>query len=77
LIVYFQAKNEAHISDTQAKRWQRLAKVPQDQFEQRLQDHTARISTAGLIGEQKPERAIPSRAPVASLATYLCRAMVR
>lgn len=59
---FAQTKREAKISDTQAVRWQRLAQVPQDQFEERLQDHTKKVSPTGLIDDDKPVKAVPSRA---------------
>lgn len=45
---YQQAKTKANISDTQAKRWQKLAAVDNDQFESALED-PGMPSTTGII----------------------------
>lgn len=44
-----QAKEQACISDTQAKRWQNLSKVPDEEFESALADPKTKPSTSGLI----------------------------
>src|SRR5215510_8332622 len=49
LIAYAQAKETANISDDQAKRWQKLAEIPKDEFEQALKDPETKPSTSGLI----------------------------
>lgn len=49
LIKYAEAKKSAHISDTQAKRWQNLSKVPDEEFESALADPKTKPSTSGLI----------------------------
>ena len=45
---YAQAKTEAGISDTRAKRWQKLANVPEEKFEAALKDpdHKLLVRTA-------------------------------
>ena len=45
---YQQAKQSANISDTQAKRWQKLASVPENDFEKALED-PEKPSTTGII----------------------------
>ena len=54
---YQQAKSEANISDTQAKRWQKLAAIPRVDFENKLQDPVVRPTTTGLINADKPRQA--------------------
>lgn len=46
---YQQAKEGAGISDTQAKRWQKLASVDEKEFESALADPETKPSTSGLI----------------------------
>lgn len=46
---YQKAKKEANISDTQAHRWQKLAELPRETFEGKLQDPLVRPTTASLI----------------------------
>ncbi len=46
---YQQAKESAGISDTQAKRWQKLASVNNDEFESALSDPDEKPSTSGII----------------------------
>lgn len=46
---YAEAKTEAGISDTQAKRWQKLAEIPHEEFEERLRDPEKQPTTTGLI----------------------------
>ena len=46
---YATAKQHAGISDTQAKRWQRLAAVPDPDFEDALGDEKIKPSTTGII----------------------------
>lgn len=43
LAKYAQAKTKAGVSDTQAKRWQKLASVPTDEFEQALLDPKVKL----------------------------------
>lgn len=50
---YQEAKTEAKISDTQAHRWQKLAEIPQDDFEAKLRDPEVKPSTTGLIESLK------------------------
>ena len=50
---YAEAKAEAGISDTQAKRWQKLADVPEKEFESALKDPEKKPSTAGIINIRK------------------------
>lgn len=50
---YAQAKTDANISDSQAKRWQKLADIPQEEFEEKLADPLVKPSTSGLIEEAK------------------------
>lgn len=52
---YQQAKSDAGISDTQAKRWQNLASVPHEEFEEALANPVVRPSTTGIVKRQKPE----------------------
>jgi len=52
-----EAKREANISDTQAKRWQKLAEMPREDFEGRLQDPLVKPTTTGLINSHKPKQA--------------------
>src|SRR5215813_2777141 len=52
--LFAQAKEQAKISDDQAKRWQKLAEIPKDEFEQALKDPETKPSTSGLIKETKP-----------------------
>lgn len=62
LTLYAQAKEQAKISDTQAKRWQRLATIPPDKFERKLESTTNKVSTTGLIENEKPIEPVPTRA---------------
>lgn len=55
LVEYQQAKSHAGISDTQAKRWQNLASIPDEEFETALADPVVRPSTTGIIKRQKSE----------------------
>jgi hypothetical protein len=52
---YAEAKRMAGISDTQAKRWQGLAKVPDHEFESALNDPAAKPSTSGIIKKANGE----------------------
>lgn len=54
---YQEAKQEANISDTQAKRWQKLAEIPTADFEYKLQDPLVKPSTSGIIESKKPRQA--------------------
>src|SRR5262249_46058584 len=47
--LFAQAKEQAKISDDQAKRWQKLAEIPKDEFEQALKEPDTKPSTSGLI----------------------------
>ena len=47
--LFAQAKEQAKISDDQAKRWQKLAEIPKDEFEQALKAPETKPSTSGLI----------------------------
>jgi hypothetical protein len=49
---YAKAKKDGKISDDQAVRWQQLAEVPEEEFEQALADPDIVPSTSGLI--EKP-----------------------
>jgi hypothetical protein len=51
---YAKAKKDGKISDDQADRWQRLAEIPDEEFEQALSDPDIKPSTSGLIKEEKP-----------------------
>ena len=62
LSLFAKAKEDAGISDDQAKKWQKLAEIPQEEFEQALKDPAAKPSTTGLIkpvGVFKPLSEIP------------------
>ncbi len=59
---FAQTKRQAKISDTQSVRWQRLAKVPEEKFERQLGDANKKVSTTGLIEDEKPVKPVPSRA---------------
>lgn len=50
---FAQAKQSAGISDTQAKRWQKLAQVPDDDFENAMAS-PAIPSTTSILKSQKP-----------------------
>jgi len=52
-----QAKTDANISDTQAKRWQQLAQIPRVDFENKLQDPVIGSTTTGLINANRPQQA--------------------
>jgi hypothetical protein len=41
---YQEAKRDANISDTQAKRWQKLAEIPDETFEEKLSDPNVRAN---------------------------------
>jgi hypothetical protein len=58
---YQQAKREAHISDTQADRWQQLAAMPHGDFEGRLHDPLVIPTTSGILDADRP-KAAPSDA---------------
>src|SRR5262245_52988321 len=47
--LFAQAKEQAKISDDQAKRWQKLAEIPKEEFEEALKDPDAKPSTSRLI----------------------------
>lgn len=49
---YAQAKQSANISDTQAKRWQQLADVEDDTFEEIMED-SEKLSTNRIINKEK------------------------
>lgn len=51
--LFSQAKEDAGISDNQAARWQQLADIPKEQFEEALSDPDTKPSTSGLIKEEK------------------------
>ncbi|MEE8128167.1 hypothetical protein [Candidatus Vondammii sp. HM_W22] len=53
-----EAKESANISDTQAKRWQKLAAVPENDFEQAL-NTPAIASTTGIIKANGPRAEKP------------------
>jgi hypothetical protein len=54
LIAYHKAKEEAKISDDQAKRWQQLAEIPEEEFEEALSSPDIKPSTSGIIRQEKP-----------------------
>ncbi len=58
---FVRTKRKAKISDTQAKRWQRLADIPTDDFENLLKDATGKVSTTGLLDRPKI-KPVPSKA---------------
>jgi len=71
-----EAKEQAGISDTQAKRWQQLAKVPMEDFENALNDPKVKPSTSGII-KKVPET---DHGPKGQFAMYLwgrCRDIER
>lgn len=49
---YAQAKSDSGISDTQAKRWQQLSKIPDEEFEGAMMGRD-KITTSGLIEANK------------------------
>jgi hypothetical protein len=51
------AKSDANISDTQAHRWQKLAEMPREDFEGKLQDPLVRPTTAGILNGNQPRQA--------------------
>lgn len=59
---YQEAKQGAGISDAQAKRWQKLADIPDAEFEQALQEPDRKPSTTGIIktrnNSQAPDDAL-------------------
>lgn len=59
---YQQAKAEANISDTQAKRWQQLADIPDKKFEQALASPDRKPSTTGLIEKTRNNSQAPDDA---------------
>jgi hypothetical protein len=46
---YAKAKKDGKISDDQAYRWQKLADIPEDEFEERLRDPDVIPSTSGML----------------------------
>lgn len=54
---YQTAKREANISTTQAQRWQKLAEMPREDFEGKLQDPLVRPTTTGLLNGDQPKQA--------------------
>jgi hypothetical protein len=64
LSLFAKAKQDAEISDDQAKRWQQLADIPKEEFEQALSDPDEKPSTSGLITKVKPS---PSLKPIIDL----------
>jgi hypothetical protein len=50
--LFSQAKKEADISDNQAEKWQKLADILKEEFEEALSDPEVKPSTSGLI--EKP-----------------------
>ena len=61
--------NDLGISKQQSSDWQRLADVPEEQFEEALADRSRKPTTAGLIREHTPPE--PERVPVAAAALWL------
>jgi hypothetical protein len=54
-----EALKTAGISEHQAKRWEKLAAVPQEQFDAALADQTAKPSTSGIIQANAPPKVCP------------------
>lgn len=54
---YAQAKKDANISNDQAFRWQKLAEMPREDFEGKLQDPLIKPTTAGLLNTDSPRPA--------------------
>jgi hypothetical protein len=57
---YARAKQDAHISENQAHRWQKLAEIPHETFEGKLQDPLVRPTTSGLLETTKTDSDIPA-----------------
>jgi hypothetical protein len=51
---YQQVREDAGISKRTAERWQELAAIPQEKFEEALRDPVLRPTTAGIIGGAEP-----------------------
>jgi hypothetical protein len=60
---------ELGVSHDQSSQWQRLADVPEEQFEQALSDYIHKPSTAGIIAAATPPK--PETVPVAAEALWL------
>jgi hypothetical protein len=55
---YQQTKQDANISDDQAKRWQQLAALPHGDFEGRLHDPLVKVpTTSGILDPDRPKAA--------------------
>jgi len=74
--LFAQAKEQAKISDDQAKRWQKLAEIPKEEFEQALSDPETMPSTSGLVKSPlfKPLSDIPPPKPLDEIAQKRCTA---
>jgi hypothetical protein len=59
---YQESKREANISDTQAKRWQKLAEIPHVDFERKLHDPLTKPTTTGLLHKNGEARQAPDDA---------------
>jgi len=54
---YQQATQEANISKHQAERWQKLAEMPREDFEGRLQNPLIKPTTTGILNGNLPKQA--------------------
>ena len=63
--------NELGISKTQSSRWQRLATVPEDKFEEALADPRERPTTAGILHRCEDEPATMRRLAVDPQALWI------
>ena len=61
--------SELGVSRNQSSQWQKLADVPDDQFEAALSDYIHKPSTAGIIAAAAPPK--PEIVPVAAEALWL------
>jgi hypothetical protein len=61
---YQQARIDAGITKIQAERWQELAAIPQEKFEEALRDPVLRPTTAGIIVRAaEPKESPPLKRP--------------
>lgn len=70
---YAQAKEQAGLSEATAHRWQKLADVPADQFEQHATDPARKPTTTRILKDTDPDRNAKPKRKVADVVYMATR----